>query len=194
MELEALNTLLGADPSVSALDLRVEPGRRAELLRSLKDNALLAGIVERSVVLASFRDTMLRTLTLIVSFFVAFAAVTAFGIAFSSARIALSEREREFATLASLGFTAAELKCILAGEVAILAAAAAPPGCVLGYGLSWVIVQRLDTELYRVPLAVSPQTVAVAVLVVVAAAIFSAWVVGRRLGRMDLPALLNARL
>jgi putative ABC transport system permease protein len=194
MELEALNTLLGADPSVSALDLRVEPGRRAELLRSLKDNALLAGIVERSVVLASFRDTMLRTLTLIVSFFVAFAAVTAFGIAFSSARIALSEREREFATLASLGFTAAELKGILAGEVAILAAAAAPPGCVLGYGLSWVIVQRLDTELYRVPLAVSPQTVAVAVLVVVAAAIFSAWVVGRRLGRMDLPALLNARL
>jgi putative ABC transport system permease protein len=83
---------------------------------------------------------------------------------------------------------------IRAGEVAILAAAAAPPGCVLGYGLSWVIVQRLDTELYRVPLAVSPQTVAVAVLVVVAAAIFSAWVVGRRLGRMDLPALLNARL
>jgi putative ABC transport system permease protein len=194
MELEALNTLLGADPSISAVDLRVEPERRAELLRSLKENLLLAGVVERSVVLASFRDTMLRTLTLIVSFFVVFAGVTAFGIAFSSARITLSEREREFATLASLGFTAAELKGILAGEVAILVAAAVPPGCALGYGLSWVIVQRLDTELYRVPLAVSPQSLAIAVLVVVAAAIFSAWVVGRRLGRMDLPALLNARL
>jgi putative ABC transport system permease protein len=194
MELEALNTLLGADPSVSALDLRVEPGRRAELLGSLKEHVLLAGMVERSVVLATFRDTMLRTLTLIVSFFVAFAGVTAFAIAFSSARIMLSESEREFAILASLGFTAAELKGILAGEVAILAAAAVPPGCALGYALSWVIVQRLDTELYRVPLVVSPQTFAIAVLVVVAAAMLSAWVVGRALGRMDLPALLNARL
>jgi putative ABC transport system permease protein len=194
MDLEALNGLLGADPSIGALDLRVEPGRRAELLRSLKENRLLAGIVERSVVLASFRDTMLRTLTLIVSFFVAFAGVTAFGIAFSSARITLSEREREFAILASLGFTEAQLRGILAGEVAILVAAAVVPGCALGYGLSWVIVQRLDTELYRVPLAVSAQTLAIAVLVMVAAAIVSAWVVGRRLERMDVPALLNARL
>jgi putative ABC transport system permease protein len=194
MELEALNALLGADASINAVDLSVEPGRRDELLRSLKENVLLAGMVERSVVLATFRHTMLRTLTLIVSFFVAFAGVTAFAIAFSSARIMLSESEREFAILASLGFTAAELKGILAGEVAILAAAAVPPGCALGYALSWVIVQRLDTELYRVPLVVSPQTFAIAVLVVVAAAMLSAWVVGRALGRMDLPAMLNARL
>jgi putative ABC transport system permease protein len=57
-----------------------------------------------------------------------------------------------------------------------------------------VIVQRLDTELYRVPLAISLQTIAIAVLVVAAAALVSAWAAGRRLQRMDVPAVLNARL
>jgi len=122
---------------------------------------------------------------------VAFAGLTAFGIVLASARITLSEREREFATLASLGFRPAR---ILAAEVASLVALALVPGCALGYGLSWLIVQRLDTELYRVPLAISAQTLAIAVLVVVAAALVSTWSVARRLRSMDLPGVLNARL
>jgi putative ABC transport system permease protein len=137
---------------------------------------------------------MLRTLTIIVSFFVAFAGLTAFGIVLSSARITLSEREREFATLASLGFTAGEVRGILAGEMAILVALALPVGCVLGRALAWVIVLRLDTELYRVPLVISLQTIAIAILVVVAAALVSTWTVARHLQRMDVPAVLNARL
>ena len=193
MSLDALNTLLGSGPAISGAYLLIDHQRRAEFLRGLKDNPLVAGISERSVVLDSFRDTMLRTLTIIVSFFVAFAGLTAFGIAFSSARIALSEREREFAILASLGFSAAQVRGLLAGEMAILVALALPLGCLLGRGLSWLIVQRLDTELYRVPLVISLQTVAIAVLVVVAAAMVSTWTVARHLRRMDVPAVLNAR-
>jgi putative ABC transport system permease protein len=135
---------------------------------------------------------MLRTLTLIVSFFVAFAGLSAFGVAFSSARITLSEREREFATLASLGFSAAEVGRILALETAILVALALPLGSLLGRGLAWLVVQRLDTELYRVPLVVSAQTIALAVLVVVMAALLSTWSVARHLRRMNLAAVLNA--
>lgn len=190
MDLDALESLLGSAPGIRGAHLAIDPRARAELLRSLKDHPAVAGISERSAVLASFRDTMRRTLTLIVSFFVAFAGLTAFGIALASARITLSEREREFATLASLGFRPAR---ILAAEVASLAALALVPGCALGYGLSWLIVQRLDTELYRVPFAISAQTLAIAVLVVVAAALVSTWSVARRLRSMDLPAVLNAR-
>jgi putative ABC transport system permease protein len=194
MSLEAMNAMLDQPSAISGAYLQVEDQGRAEFLRSLKDQSLAAGISERAAVLASFRDTMRRTLTIIVSFFVAFAGVTAFGIVFSSARITLSEREREFATLSSLGYTASEVKAILGGEMAILVALALPLGCVLGHALSWVIVQRLDTELYRVPLAISLQTIAIAVLVVAAAALVSAWAAGRRLQRMDVPAVLNARL
>jgi len=193
MDLDALNALVGGEPAISGADLAVDPPRRGEFLRSLKDNGAIAGISERAAVLASFRDTMLRTLTLIVSFFVAFAGLAAFGIAFSSARITLSEREREFATLGSLGFGAAEVSHILSLETALLLAVALPLGWLLGWGLAWVIVQRLDTELYRVPLVVSAHTVGLAVLVVVTATLLSTWSVARRIGRMNLAAVLNAR-
>src|SRR5262249_13542223 len=184
---------VGGEPAINGADLAVDPRRRGEFLRSLKDNGAIAGVSERAAVLASFRDTMLRTLTLIVSFFVAFAGLTAFGIAFSSARITLAEREREFATLGALGFSAAEVGRILALETALLLAVALPLGSLLGWGLAWVIVQRLDTELYRVPLVVSVHTVGLAVLVVVAATLLSTWSVARHIGRMSLPAVLNAR-
>ena len=193
MELDALNALMPGEPAISGADLAIDPRRRAEFLRGLRDNGAVAGVSERSAVLASFRNTMLRTLTLIVSFFVAFAGLAAFGIAFSGARITLSEREREFAILASLGFGAAEVGRILALETAILLALALPLGSLLGRALAWLIVQRLDTELYRVPLVVGAHTVAIAVLVVVAAALLSTWSVARHLRRMDLPAVLNAR-
>jgi putative ABC transport system permease protein len=194
MSLDALNTPFASSPAISGAYLLIDPQQRTEFLRGLKDNPMVAGISERSVVLDSFQDTMLRTLTIIVSFFVVFAGATAFGIVFSSARIMLSEREREFATLASLGFTAAEIRGVLAGEMAILVALALPLGCVLGRALGWVIVQRLDTELYRVPLVISLQTDAIAVLVVVASAFVSTWTVARQLRRIDIPAVLNARL
>jgi len=193
MDLDALNALAGGEPAISGADLAVDPRQRGEFLRSLKDNGAIAGVSERSAVLASFRGTMLRTLTLIVSFFVAFAGLTAFGVAFSSARITLSEREREFATLGALGFSAAEIGRILWFETALLLVVALAPGCLLGWGLAWVIVQRLDTELYRVPLVVSANTVGLAVFVLVTAALLSTWSVARHIGRMNLPAVLNAR-
>jgi len=181
-------------PRISGAYLLTDPSRRADFLRGLTNQAMLAGINERSAVLASFRGTMTRTLSIIVSFFVAFAGVAAFFIAFSSARITLAEREREFATLASLGFTVAEMRAILAGELAILVALALPLGCILGRALAWVIVQRLDTELYRVPLVISLQTVGIAALIVVGAALVSIRAVARRLQCLDLPAVLNATL
>ncbi len=193
MALDALNALVPGEAGISGADLAIDPTRRAELLRSLRDKDIVAGVSERSAVIASFRNTMLRTLTLIVSFFVAFAGLVAFGIVFSGARIALSEREREFAILGSLGFDARELGRILALETTILLALALPLGALLGRALAWVIVQRLDTELYRVPLIVGAHTVAIPMLVVIAAALLSTWTVARHIRRMDLAAVLNAR-
>jgi putative ABC transport system permease protein len=70
---------------------------------------------------------------------------------------------------------------------------ALPLGTVLGRGLAWVIVQRLDTELYRVPLVIYPSTVGLAIAVVLAAAAVSTWIVARNLARLDLLGVLSAR-
>ena len=57
---------------------------------------------------------------------VLFAAVIAFGVVYNTARIALSERGRELATLRVIGFTEGEIAYILLGELALVTLAALP--------------------------------------------------------------------
>ena len=57
-----------------------------------------------------------------------FAMVIAFGVIYNTARISLSERSRELASMRVMGFTRAEIGVVLFGELAILTAAAIPVG------------------------------------------------------------------
>jgi putative ABC transport system permease protein len=66
-------------------------------------------------------------------------------------------------------------------------------GCLIGYGLAQLFVTMFDSKLYRIPLVVAPATYGYAVLVVLAAAAFSSWVVLRRVARLDLIAVLKTR-
>ena len=62
------------------------------------------------------------------SIYTALAAIIAFGVVYNSARIALSERARELASLRVLGFTSGEVLAILLLELALLTLIAQPPG------------------------------------------------------------------
>jgi putative ABC transport system permease protein len=89
-----LNELIGERSFISGIHLAIDHGRAAEFRRSLRTMPAVAGVIERTVVVAAFRRTMARTLTIIVSFFVLFAGLTTLGVVYSSARIKPSEHER----------------------------------------------------------------------------------------------------
>ena len=131
-----------------------------------------------------FYQTLGETIYLFVSFFVSFASVLAFGVVYNEARIALSERGRELATLQVLGFGRAEVSYILLGQVAFLALVGLPLGCVLGYLLAWGMTSSFETELFRVPLFVSRATYGLSVLIALFAAVVSAAVVLRSGARL----------
>ena len=76
-----------------------------------------------------------------IMFNVIFAGIIAFGVVYNAARVSLSERSRELASLRVLGFTRAEISSILLGELALVTVAALPVGAVLGYGMALAIVQ-----------------------------------------------------
>ena len=117
----------------------------------------------------------------------------AVGIVYNNARISLSERGNELASLRVLGFTRREVGVILLGEQAALTAVAIPLGWLLGYGICALLARLMDTELYRIPLVVSARTYAWAALVVAVAAIVSGLLVARRLATLDLVAVLKTR-
>jgi putative ABC transport system permease protein len=141
----------------------------------------------------SFYDTIGEQMLIFIGLFAAFAAALGIGVAYNSARIALSERSRELATLRVLGFTRGEISYVLLAELALLAAVALPLGCVVGRGLTMLIARAFDTELFRMPMVIDASTYGLAVVFALAATAASAALVRRRIDRLDLIAVLKTR-
>ena len=74
-----------------------------------------------------------------------FAFALGFGVIYNSARISLSERGRDLATLRVLGMTRLETAYILLAEVGILVVIALPVGCIVGYWLASVMTAGFET-------------------------------------------------
>jgi putative ABC transport system permease protein len=193
MDIRAVDRLMRERPSVTAVHLRVDANQRDALFQELKTLPRVSSVTVKEAAVQTFRDTMAETITIFVSFFIAFSCALAFGVTYNAARISLSERGRELATLRVLGFTRAEISYILLGEVALLTFVALPLGCGLGYALASLIVQAFKTELYRVPLVVLASTYGWAMVIGLAATVVSALLVRRQVDRLDLIAVLKTR-
>jgi putative ABC transport system permease protein len=193
MDLEALHRLMREGEVLSGAVMLVDPSREAELSRTLKQLPAVAGTGFKRAVLHSFRETMAANMNLSIMINLIFAGVIAFGVVYNAARVSLSERSHELASLRVLGFTRAEISLILLGELALLTLLALPVGALFGYGLSALIVQTVQSEVYRFPLFVSRQAVAWSFLGIIAAAAISALLVRRRLDSLDLVAVLKVR-
>jgi putative ABC transport system permease protein len=193
MGLAELNLFMGDQPMVSLAYLQTDPLREVELYRKLKDSPAVAGVTVEKAAVESFRETVAENMLVMTSFNIMFAGLIAFGVVYNSARISLSERGRELASLRVLGFTRAEVSWILLGEFALLTVAALIPGFVIGYGLSWLMATGLSTELFRIPLVIERSTYGFSAVVVLSSAILTGLVVRRSIDSLDLVAVLKTR-
>jgi putative ABC transport system permease protein len=195
MELALLDGLLGegsADgPVVTGAEVKIADDDTSSFHRALRESAVVAGFVPRAATVSAFRETMARTLSIIVSFFVAFAGIAAFAIVDATVWVALSERLRELAIMRALGFSNGATVFMLAGELGVAVIAALPLGALVGLGLGHLIVWNLDNDLFHVPLVVGWRSYVIAGgTVLVAAAISSTWA-ARGLRDVDIPAALR---
>lgn len=193
MDLAALNRLLREGPTISGAYLKVDAKALPQLYARLKETPAVSGVGIPAAALETFNATLARTMGTSTGILIFFACVIAFGVVYNGARIALSERGRELASLRVLGFTQREIAVMLLGEQAILTLLAVPLGWFLGYGLSWLITIAIDTELMRLPLVVSQQTYLRAFAIVTAAALLSGGLVWWRLRKLDLIEVLKTR-
>ena len=193
MDVEALRRLMREGPTVSGAFLTVDKSRWAEFLDAVKRSPRVAALSIKSAVRASFRKSTADMIGMVQTLYFTFSVVVAFGVVYNSARIALSERSRDLATLRVVGFTHREVAAVLIGELALLTLLALPIGLGIGSLLAKGIVGTASTESVRLPLVLTARTYATAVLIVVASATFSFAVVSRRIHRLDLLGVLKAR-
>ncbi|MFA7429345.1 MAG: ABC transporter permease [Rhodospirillaceae bacterium] len=193
MHRDALWAALGEGPSASGVYLTVDAAQAAAIHARLKAMPGVAGVTLRSTAVSTFRDTMAETMMIMVAFYVAFSGLLTFGVVYNTARVSLSERGRELASLRVLGFTQGEVAYILLGELAVLTLAALPLGSVAGWGLAHLLARAMSSELYRIPADVPPSVMGWAAVGVMLAAVASALLVARRLARLDLVSVLKTR-
>lgn len=192
MNIHALNRLMHEDHSISGSLLQVDADRQQELYQRLKQLPAVAAVSIKAAAVNSFKETISRSMTLSIGMLIVFASIIAVGMIYNGARIALSERSRELATLRILGFTRREITFILLGEQAFITVIALPFGFAAGYALCAVLAIRLQSELYRMPLVVQPASYALAFLIVLFAAVASGILVSRRVASLDIVSVLKA--
>ena len=192
-DLGSLHALMRESQVLSGAALQVDPAQEARLSARLKALPAVAGAGFKRAVVANFRETLAANMNVSIMFNVVFAGIIAFGVVYNAARVSLSERSRELASLRVLGFTRTEISSILLGELALVTLAALPVGAALGYGMAVAIVRSMDSEVYRFPLVISRQAVAYAFLTVMTAALLSGLIVRRKLDRLDLVGVLKIR-
>jgi len=193
MHIDAIRRLMREGGVITGAAVTLDPAASDRFNATVKAIPAVAGVALRDAAVQNFRETMAASMNMQIFFNVMFAAIIAFGVVYNSARVSLSERARELASLRVLGFTRTEISLILLGELGIVTVAALPLGALIGYLLGELIMTLFKNEVYRLSFTISRATVAWSFLVVIAAALISGLAVRRLLDRLDLIAVLKTR-
>jgi putative ABC transport system permease protein len=193
MNIDAVNRLMREGPRMSGAMMTTDPDFLPTIYRQLKDTPQVASVSIRQASVDSFRNTVAKNMLHIRTINLSFAIIIALGVVYNGARISLSERSRELATLRVIGFTRREISTILLGEIGTITLLGIPFGLVMGYWFAWMLTLFLDQEVFRFPFVIYNSTFGLAAGAVLAASIGSALLVRRRLDDLDLIAVLKSR-
>jgi len=193
MQRHALNRLMKESDVITSARLRVNKEYQDHIYSELKGMPRIAGVVEQQSAIDAFYDNVAQMILFYNFIITLLGGSIAFGVVYNSMRIALSERNRELASLRVLGFERGEVAYILLGELALLTLVAIPVGFVIGYGLCAYLATAFDTDLYRVPLVLGRNVYAFAASVVLVSALLSAIMIWRNLGQLDMVAVLKTK-
>lgn len=193
MDKSALNRWMKEGPLSSGAALLAAPGQSGALAAALKGLPQAGSVADHAAMVRTFVETFGKYINTFSALLELFASVLAVGVVYNSARIALSERAWELASLRVLGFTRGEVTRILLNKLALEHVAAIPLGYVLGYwGARWMIAS-MAKESYSIPLVITNRMYAIATLVVLASAALSAFLLARQIRNLDLVGVLKAR-
>jgi putative ABC transport system permease protein len=188
-----LESLLNEAPNSNTAALAVEPELLRDVERRLNDMPQVVSVSSRPDAIRRFREESGTSMLIISMVLTAFAATIAVGVVYNNARVALSMRSRDLASLRVLGFTRGEVSGILLSELALQVLVALPLGVLLSRWFTAWVVNMSHPERFRLPGDVSAQRLAFAVLVTLAAATMSGLLVRRQLDHLDLIGVLKTR-
>ena len=186
MDRRALNALLREGDVADGAFLAVDPDREALVQARLARLPAVAGTTSRLAMLDYFDRTMAESTYISAGIVIFAAAIIAIGVIYNNARIAISERGRELASLRVLGFTRREVSALFLGEQSTITLGGLPFGALIGLGMAAILAAAFGSERHRFPLLIEPGTYIYSVGLILLVALGVAFAVRRRLDRLDL--------
>jgi putative ABC transport system permease protein len=184
---------LGTQGMITGATLSVDPEHVDDVQRELMKMPQIASATRKSMIIDEFRKQQGETMGTFSLVLTLFAVTIAVSVVYNNARVALSLRARELASLRVLGFTRGEISSVLIGELGVQVLVGIPFGLVFGRLLVRGMLSATDPEAFRFPIHISHHTFAFAALVTALAAVASALLVRRRLDKLDLIEVLKTR-
>ena len=184
---------LGTAPMATEALLFVDGDQVEALQDELLDMPQVATALRKELIIRDFREQQGETMGTFSGVLTLFAVVIAVSVVYNNARVALSLRGRELASLRVLGFTRGEISSVLIGELGVQVLLGMPLGLIAGKWLVRGMLAANDPEAFRFPTAITDRAYAFAALITVLAAIASALLVRRKLDRLDLIEVLKTR-
>ncbi|HET9397861.1 MAG TPA: FtsX-like permease family protein [Sphingomicrobium sp.] len=188
-----LNRLLREGTTLSGAYLAVDSNFADAVFRSLKETPQVAGVTSQKAIVQGVRNTVAEQMGIVTLFNTMFAALIVIGVVYNSARISLSERARDLASMRVLGFRRSEVSYVLLGELGLLVLISIPLGIALGIALTFYVTDQFSADLYTIPMGFNPQTPAGGVLAVLVASAGTALLIRSKVDRLDLVRALKTR-
>ena len=193
MHLETLHDLVGGPHLITGANLAVMGDAQADVAKKLSAIPMIANVSSPSRGFDLFKKQMSESLFVGIFFLVGFSSIISIAVIYNGARISLSERGRELASLRVLGFSKKEVSVLLFSEQAVITIFSIPIGWYIGKELSRISIAQIASETYRFPFMVDWETYMFSALITILAAIGSSMIVRRRLNNYDLISVLKTR-
>jgi putative ABC transport system permease protein len=187
-----LGRVLREDPRISTALLAVEAGRLDDVRARLKEMPSVIGVSSTEHAIRRYREQTGESMSFMTFVLTLSAAAIAIGVVYNNARIALSMRSRDLASMRVLGFTRREISTILLGELGAQVLLGIPLGLALGTWWAGLLAASMDPEAIRFPLYIAPSTYAAAAVIALVSGLASALLVRRKLDHLDLVAVLKS--
>ncbi|OSZ73987.1 ABC transporter permease [Hydrogenophaga sp. IBVHS1] len=193
MRLDTMNALARDGEGVAEAALQVDPLAKPAFWEAIKRAPVINAVFDKAGSMASFNETTSRNMGVFSGILTLFAIAMAVGIVYNAARITLSERAWELASLRVLGMTRAEVSVLLLAQLGAELLLALPLGALTGWALASLLMRLMSSDNIDFPVVIEPSTYASAALIVLAAGLASAFLVRRQIDRLDLIAVLKVR-
>lgn len=191
--LSAMNRLARDGEGAADAALQVDPLVIDGFWAAVKRAPSINSVFNKAASMESFNRTTSRNMGVFSSILTLFAVAMAVGIVYNAARISLSERAWELASLRVLGMTRAEVSVLLLAQLGAELLLALPVGALLGWGLATLMMTLMSSDAIDFPVVIEPATYASAAFIVMAAGVASALLVRRRIDQLDLVSVLKVR-